>query len=161
MSTNGGSGRDEAVRSIYQEVILDHYRHPRHRGRLEVPHREVAMRNPTCGDEILLQVAVEGEAIRDVRFEGQGCAISQATASMMAELVRGRTREDVTRLADSFRALLHGTLQPAPARELGSLRALAGVARLPGRVRCAMLAWNALETALHPDSQDPEPPSAA
>ncbi len=132
---------------VYQEIILKHYRNAPRRGEMEAPDVVIPMRNPTCGDEIFLQVRVREGKIEDVRFSGHGCAISQASASMMADKVAGTTWEDADALAARFKDLLHGDEAAAKDRVLGDLRSLAGVSRLPGRVRCAMLGWAALEEA--------------
>ncbi|HEV2147201.1 MAG TPA: SUF system NifU family Fe-S cluster assembly protein [Longimicrobiaceae bacterium] len=136
-----------ALGALYQELILDHYRRPRHRGEMESPDVEVRMNNPTCGDEIVLQLRVRDGTVEEVRFAGQGCSISQAAASMMAQLVAGRSLVEADALAERFKEMLHGDPEAAKDRALGDLRALAGVAKFPVRVRCAMLAWNALHEA--------------
>ncbi len=138
------------VEALYQELILDHYRRPRNRGELPGADASAAMRNPLCGDELAVAVALDGDVVREVRFTGRGCSLSQASASMMTELVRGRTRREVRDLDRRFRALVRGeeARVPAPAEELGPLRAFAGVARLPSRHRCVLLPWEALERAL-------------
>ena len=123
------------------------------------------MNNPTCGDEIVLQLRVRDGAIEEVRFAGQGCSISQASASMMTQQLRGKPLAEAGALAARFREMLHGSAEAARDKALGDLRALAGVAKFPVRVRCAMLAWNALEEAERqagaaPDGgtgSDPEP----
>jgi nitrogen fixation protein NifU and related proteins len=135
------------LNSLYQELILKHYRQPRNRGSLEAPDAEIHMNNPVCGDEIVLQLRVEGERIAAVRFRGQGCSISQASASMMAERVEGRSIAEARELGARFLQMLHGDAEAARDRALGDLRALAGVAKFPVRVKCALLAWNALEEA--------------
>jgi nitrogen fixation NifU-like protein len=132
---------------IYQELILRHYRNPAHRGEMDAPDAVVMMRNPTCGDDIVLQLRVRGGVIEDVRFKGQGCAISQASASMMSTLVSGKTFAEAEPLLARFRDMIHGDAEAARDRQLGDLRALSGVARLPRRVKCAMLPWDALEEA--------------
>jgi nitrogen fixation NifU-like protein len=134
--------------ALYQEVILDHYRRPRNKGTLENADANVEMRNPLCGDEIDLQVAFDGDAVSDLRFSGRGCSISQASASMMTQLVKGKTKQEITMIWQQFRNLMLGDASVADDPQLGSLRALSGVARFPARVKCALLAWNALETAL-------------
>jgi nitrogen fixation NifU-like protein len=139
---------ESALRALYQEIILDHYRRPRNRGELAGEPRTVEMRNPTCGDEITLQLHLEEGRIAAGRFGGQGCSISQASASMMTEILKGKTPEEALALADRFREMLHGSGEAAADPALGDLRALAGVARLPARVKCAMLAWTALEEAV-------------
>ena len=132
---------------IYQELILRHYRSPAHRGDMDAPDAVVTMRNPTCGDDIVLQLRVSGETIDDVKFKGQGCAISQASASMMSERLVGRTFTEAEPLLARFRDMIHGDPDAARDKALGDLRALAGVAKLPRRVKCAMLPWDALEEA--------------
>lgn len=133
--------------SLYQALILQHYRNPRNRGELEAPDVEVAMNNPTCGDEIALQLRVRDGVIEEARFRGQGCSISQASASMMAQLVEGKRLEESAAIYARFLEMMHGSEEAAKDRALGDLRALAGVARFPPRVRCAVLPWNALEEA--------------
>jgi nitrogen fixation NifU-like protein len=129
-------------------MILDHYRRPRNKGTLENPDAAVELKNPLCGDEIGLQVTFDGEGIRDVTFSGRGCSISQASASMMTQLLKGKTRAEIESIRQQFRALMLGESSAADDPQLGSLRALSGVARFPARVKCALLAWNALDTAL-------------
>ena len=132
--------------ALYQEMILDHYRRPRNKGTLEHPDASVEMKNPLCGDEIALQVAFDGDQVSDVKFSGRGCSISQASASMMTQLLKGKTRAEIESIRTRFRDLMLGNT--AATDELGPLRALSGVARFPARVKCALLAWNALESAL-------------
>jgi nitrogen fixation NifU-like protein len=134
--------------ALYQELILDHYRRPRNKGTLENADASVEMKNPLCGDEICLQVAFEGASVCDLRFAGRGCSISQASASMMTQLVKGKSAEEIETIRSRFRDLMLGDESAASDQLLGSLRALSGVARFPARVKCALLAWNALETAL-------------
>ena len=138
---------DAPLSALYQELILDHYRRPRNRGAMEAPHAEVHLNNPTCGDEIVLHLRVRDGVVEDVRFGGQGCSISQASASMMTQQVRGKSLPEADALTARFKEMLHGSAEAARDRGLGDLRALAGVAKFPVRVRCAMLAWNALEEA--------------
>jgi nitrogen fixation NifU-like protein len=141
-------GRSSAeIGALYQEMILDHYRRPRNKGTLENPDASVEMKNPLCGDEIALQVSFDGNGVSDLRFSGRGCSISQASASMMTQLVKGKSTKEIDEIRTQFRDLMLG--QPsADDQKLGSLRALSGVARFPARVKCALLAWNALERAL-------------
>lgn len=135
------------ISALYQEMILDHYRRPRNKGSLENPDATVEMKNPLCGDEISLQLEFNGDEIGDVRFAGQGCSISQASASMMTQLVKGKTRTEIDLIRNGFRDLMLGE-KTGDDKDLGPLRALSGVARFPARVKCALLAWNALENAL-------------
>ena len=134
--------------ALYQELILDHYRRPRNKGVLENATHSVALTNPLCGDEIDLQLRLDGDVIRDVRFIGRGCSISQAAASMMTQVVRGRPLADALALADRMSAMMRGDQAAAHDKTLGDLRALAGVAKFPVRVKCALLPWNALKDAL-------------
>ena len=135
------------IGALYQEMILDHYRRPRNKGTLEKPDASVEMKNPLCGDEITLQVAFDGDSVCDLRFSGRGCSISQASASMMTQLVKGKSPEEIEAIRTQFRDLMLGNAS-ADESQLGPLRALSGVARFPARVKCALLAWNALERAL-------------
>jgi nitrogen fixation NifU-like protein len=131
--------------SLYQEAILGHYKKPRNHGVLE-PHdvREEGV-NPSCGDEVTLYLKFGGDVITGVSFEGEGCAISQASASMLTDAVAGLSRAEALALSERFRAMLHGA-EPAP--ELGELAVLRGVAKLPARVKCAALPFTTLEVAL-------------
>jgi nitrogen fixation NifU-like protein len=136
------------VAALYQEMILDHYRRPRNKGTLERADASVEVKNPLCGDEIGLQVAFDGDSVGDLRFSGRGCSISQASASMMTQLVKGKSVGEIGAIRKQFRDLMLGNAAAADDPRLGSLRALSGVARFPARVKCALLAWNALESAL-------------
>ena len=139
---------DDALNSLYQELLLDHYRRPRNRGKLPEFDVSVDKKNPLCGDEITLQVDFDGDVVKDVMFTGQGCAISQASASMMTQALKGRSRTEVEAIARRFAEMLHGDDAAARDAALGDLRALAGVSRLPVRLKCAMLAWGAFAEAL-------------
>lgn len=136
------------IAALYQELILDHYRKPRNKGKLENADATIEMRNPLCGDEIDLQVIYAGDSIGDLKFSGRGCSISQASASMMTQIVKGKSRAEIDEIRTRFRELIMGDLSAANDKSLGSLRALSGVSKFPARVKCALLAWNALETAL-------------
>ncbi|MBA2564011.1 MAG: SUF system NifU family Fe-S cluster assembly protein [Gemmatimonadetes bacterium] len=134
--------------SLYQELILDHYRRPRNRGGLEQPSVRVTLHNPVCGDEIDLQLAIAADRVGSIRFAGHGCSISQASASMMTQQAGGRTLPEIRELIDLFTELMHGSAPAAADRRLGDLRALQGVARFPVRIKCALLPWDALAEAL-------------
>ena len=136
------------IQAMYQELILDHYRRPRNKGTLESPDRIVPMRNPLCGDEIDLHVRFDGDRVSDLKFTGRGCSISQAAASMMTEAVKGKTAAEASELWDRYHAMILGDQAAASDRTLGPLRSLSGVSKFPVRVRCELLAWNALEEAL-------------
>lgn len=144
---NAGPATD-ALPSLFQELILDHYRKPRNKGTLESPSVRISMFNPVCGDEIDLQLALEDDRVTGVRFSGHGCSISQASASMMTQQVQHRVAAELAELIALFKSLMHGSPDAARDRRLGDLRALQGVARFPVRIKCALLAWNALEEAL-------------
>lgn len=137
--------------SLFQELILDHYKRPRNKGELPDATRRVHMNNPTCGDEVWLQLRFnDQDTIEDVRFIGEGCSISQASISMMTQLLKGRSRSEAAALTERFKQLMHGDAEAARDRVLGDLRALAGVSRFPVRVKCALLGFNALEEAIKP-----------
>lgn len=135
------------LKSLYQELILQHYRSPNNKGTMEAPDVEISMNNPVCGDEITLQLRVEGGDITDVMFSGQGCSISQASASMMTKQLKGKSMDEADAISDLFTQLMHGSEEAARDRSLGDLRALAGVSQFPVRIKCALLAWNALQEA--------------
>jgi len=139
---------------LYREVILDHYRNPRRKGTLEHPDRHADGQNPLCGDEISLDLALDGDRITDVRLQGRGCSISQASASMMAEAIAGKTIAEVEALAHRFKAMMEieagdpGIDPSRPGAALGDLEALQGVRRFPVRIKCADLPWATLAQAL-------------
>lgn len=142
------SDRSAQIGALYQEMILDHYRRPRNKGEIEGADRSVLMKNPLCGDEIGVQVRVEGDTVCDLCFSGRGCSISQASASMMTQLVKGKPLSEIDSLREKFREMVMGDASAAEDKSLGSARALSGVSKFPARVKCALLAWNALESAL-------------
>ncbi|NHC45433.1 Fe-S cluster assembly sulfur transfer protein SufU [Motilibacter aurantiacus] len=141
-----------SVDALYQEIILDHYRNPRHKGLREPFTTEAHHVNPTCGDEVTLRVRLSGSGdsatVEDVSYAGEGCSISQASTSVLSELVTGRTVAEGMQAADSFLALLQGgTAAEADEDVLGDGVAFAGVARYPARVKCALLGWMAWKDA--------------
>ncbi len=131
---------------LYREIILDHYKQPRNRGELDPHSARVEGNNPLCGDEIQLDVRLNDAQLEDLAFQGRGCSISQASASMMTEAVKAKPLDDVHRLIDTFKDMMRG--QPVDADELGDLEALEGVQKFPVRIKCALLAWTTLEEAL-------------
>ena len=139
---------DARLSALYQEVILDHYRRPRNRGTLAEPTGSASLRNPLCGDEVDVQVALHDGKVAEVKFAGRGCSISQASASMMTELVKGRTPDEVHALGERFAEMIRGDAEAAKDQVLGQARALSGVSRFPTRVRCALIAWEAMERAV-------------
>lgn len=134
------------LNELYREVIMDHYRRPRNKGTLPEPTVSIDLNNPLCGDEITLQLDVEDGVVKTARFSGQGCSISQASASMMTQVVQGKSVEDATDMAEAFKQMMHG--DEGAGKSLGDLQALHGVSKFPARVRCALLAWEALERSV-------------
>jgi nitrogen fixation NifU-like protein len=131
---------------LYREVILDHNKHPRNFGRLDPHDAEARGHNPLCGDQLTITLRRDGDRIDDLRFEGNGCAISMASASMMTEAVKGKDRAAAAELAARMHALL--TKDSAGSEGLGKLAALSGVREFPVRVKCASLCWHTLNAAL-------------
>jgi nitrogen fixation protein NifU and related proteins len=131
---------------LYREVILDHYSHPRNKGELHPADIVREGANPLCGDELRLSLIVRDGIVRDIRFEGKGCSISQASASMMTDRVKGQPVAEAQRLIAVFKAMMRGGT-PDP-DDLGDLEALQGVRKFPVRVKCATLGWVTLEEAL-------------
>ena len=137
-----------ALNSLYQQLILEHYRSPRNKAELPERTVEIHMANPVCGDEIRLQLRIEAGCIHEVKFVGQGCSISQAAVSMMTMKLEGRSLDEAGALAKRFTAMMHGDAEAAKDRDLGDLRALAGVSKFPVRIKCALLGFDALQEAL-------------
>ena len=134
---------------LYQEIILDHNRRPRHYGVLKTATHQAEGHNPLCGDEVTVFLQIDGDVIRDISFDGQGCAISKASASLMTTRLKGKTLAEARRLMAEVHHLLTGPGDAEPALdELGDLAALAGVRKFAVRVKCATLAWRTLEAAL-------------
>ena len=132
---------------LYKEVILDHYRSPRNKRALSDATVSLKKNNPLCGDEITIHARVEDGAVTELAFEGQGCSISQASASMLTENVSGKTVEDANALAGEFRSMMEGKAEPDE-DEFGDLMALKGVVKYPVRIKCAVLGWDVLQDAL-------------
>ncbi len=138
---------------LYGETILDHARHPHNKGLLTEADLEAVGRNPICGDEVSLQIALDGNRIAAARFRGSGCAISQASASMLTEAVAGMSLDEVPRCIERVERLLRG--EEAEPADFEDLEALRGVARFPMRVKCALLAWKVLREALSSRDRPP------
>lgn len=141
------------LRDLYQEVILDHNRSPRNFGRLDGADLSADGHNPLCGDRLSVTVKLNGDRVSDVRFEGAGCAISKASASLMTEGVKGRTLDELPKLFDRFHRLVTDRTAPTDDAELGKLAVFAGVRDYPARVKCAVLAWHTLRAALDEGSE--------
>lgn len=131
---------------FYRELIMDHFRRPRNRGELDEPTHRLEGVNPVCGDEIQLDLLIKGGHIDDIAFSGQGCSISQCSASMLTERLKGKSVEEAAEVLAGVRAMLIDGAPPAA--NLGDLESLEGVARLPIRVKCALLSWNVLQDGL-------------
>ena len=148
------------LEDLYREIILDHYRNPRNRGELETPPaHKVEGFNPLCGDEIVVYVDLDGDTVTDIKIAGQGCSISQSSASMMSAAVKGKTLAEVEQLTRAFKAMMsihESSLEgeepiddtDVPGAKLGDLEALRGVVKFPVRIKCATLSWNTLAQGL-------------
>jgi len=132
---------------LYRDLILDHYRHPRHKGTLDHASTKAEGFNPLCGDEIEVELELEGDRIKDIAFRGRGCSISQASGSMMTDAVVGLSKTEAIALLNAFTKLMTEPEVPS-AEDLGDLEAFQGVAKFPVRVKCATLAWRVLEEGL-------------
>jgi nitrogen fixation NifU-like protein len=137
----------DQLETLYRQVIMDHYKRPRNKGVLQDGSLTVDMNNPTCGDRIRLTMKIDGGKVDDVKFEGEGCSISMASASMMTEAIRGKDTESALRLAEMFSEMIQGK-DVEQIEALGDAVALQGVAKFPARIKCATLAWKALEKGL-------------
>ncbi|MEA1902434.1 MAG: SUF system NifU family Fe-S cluster assembly protein [Actinomycetota bacterium] len=144
-----------ALEELYREVILDHYRNPRNKGHLTDPESSAEGVNPLCGDEIHVELRFEGDTVSDVAVSGQGCSISQASASMMTEAIKGKSRTEIAELVTKFRQMMSidedgdaGLDPDRPGAVLGDIEALQGVRQYPVRIKCASLGWTTLMEAL-------------
>jgi nitrogen fixation NifU-like protein len=141
------------LRDLYQEIIVDHSKRPRNFRPQPSPAVSVEGYNPLCGDRVTVYVTVEGDIVRDVSFEGSGCAISTASASVMTEALKGKTRAEAKRIFDSFHTLVTKGPDGDAGDGLGKLSVFSGVSEFPSRVKCAVLAWHTLDAALRGDHQ--------
>ena len=141
---------DEELRELYQQVILDHNKSPRNYRVIDTPTQEADGHNPLCGDILHIYLKVEDDIVKDVSFQGSGCAISKASASLMTSIIKGKTKKQVEKLFNKFHDLVTGKLGEDPdTEELGKLAVFAGVQEFPVRVKCASLAWHTMRTALN------------
>jgi len=136
---------------LYQEIILDHYKKPRNAGRIEQPTCNASGDNPLCGDKLAVGVRMKGDVLEDIRWQGAGCAISTASASLMSEAVKGKSKAEIDALFEKFHAMVTGT---GPSEGLDKLEVFSGVSEFPVRVKCASLAWHTLKAALE-GNKDP------
>jgi nitrogen fixation NifU-like protein len=140
---------DDTLRELYQEVILDHSRHPRHFGALDHPTHKADGHNPLCGDKVSVTLDLKDGRIADIRFSGKGCAISQASASLMSEMLAGRTLQDAEKLMGGFLHLVKGeNAAELSADDREQLDVMAGISEFPMRVKCATLAWHTFHNAV-------------
>lgn len=137
---------------LYRSVIMDHYKTPRNKGVIEESSVTVDMNNPTCGDVIHLTMQVEEGIVQNAKFEGEGCSISMASASMMTQLIKGKSVEDALSLADTISNIMLGNKYD-DSIDLGDIEALSGVSKFPARIKCATLAWKAMEQGVGNDSE--------
>jgi nitrogen fixation protein NifU and related proteins len=143
------------LEDLYQDVILEHSKAPRNYRRLASANCEAEGFNPLCGDHFTIYLDIEGDSIQDISFEGSGCAISKASASMMTQSLKGKTKLEAEKVFEEFRRLVGGR-SPADGREeeaLGKLAVFSGVSKFPVRVKCATLAWHAMHAALHKEQE--------
>jgi nitrogen fixation NifU-like protein len=136
------------LRELYQEQILDHNKNPRNFHKLEGANHRAEGYNPLCGDQLTLYLNTQGDQIKDISFEGSGCAISKASASMMTAFMKGKSREQAEALFDQFHKMVTSPMGTPPDPGLGKLAVFAGVSEFPARVKCASLAWHTLKSAL-------------
>ena len=145
----GGTSSLGDLDELYEAIILDHYRNPRNSGPVDDPDIDLEVNNPFCGDEFHIQLKVDGNSVSQVGINGRGCAISQASASLLAELVQGKSYADVNAAVDSVRRLLKGEEITEEEQDIiGDIEALGGVRKFPVRIKCALLSWVGLDDAL-------------
>ncbi|MGI8315666.1 Fe-S cluster assembly sulfur transfer protein SufU [Halobacillus mangrovi] len=140
--------------TLYRQVIMDHYKNPRNRGSIEGDHMTVDMNNPTCGDRIQLQLQVEDGIVKDAKFDGEGCSISLSSASMMTQAIKGKPIDEALKMSEIFSDLMQGKEVDEEDIDLGDIEALQGVAKFPARIKCATLAWKAMEKGVDEEKQD-------
>jgi len=134
--------------TLYRQVIMDHYKNPRNRGEFEDDSVTVSLNNPTCGDRIQIQMKLEDGKVQDAKFVGEGCSISLASASMMTQAVKGLTVEQALAISELFSNMMLGKEIDPDEFDIGDIEALQGVAKFPARIKCATLAWKAMEKGI-------------
>ena len=147
MSSDEYRRQESELDELYREIIIDHYRSPRHKGHLTAPSASHEGLNPLCGDEVTVEVVVDGGTLAEIAYSGSGCSISQSAASMMTEAVAGKSVAETRRLIGDFTAMMRGE-ESVDAEALGDLEAMSGVRKFPVRIKCATLAWHTLAEAL-------------
>ena len=138
---------------LYRSVIMDHYKNPRNKGALEENSVTIDMNNPTCGDRIHLTLKLSDGIVEDAKFDGEGCSISMSSASMMTQIVKGKKLDEALELADIFSKMMLGEDFDDEKYDLGDVEALQGVAKFPARIKCATLAWKAMEKGVNNENK--------
>ena len=138
---------------LYRSVIMDHYKNPRNKGALEGNSVTIDMNNPTCGDRIHLTLKLEDGVVQDAKFDGEGCSISMSSASMMTQIIKGKKLEEALELADIFSKMMTGEEFDDEKYDLGDVEALQGVSQFPARIKCATLAWKAMEKGVKHENE--------
>ncbi|MBR3118609.1 Fe-S cluster assembly sulfur transfer protein SufU [Oceanobacillus profundus] len=137
--------------TLYRQVIMDHYKNPRNRGQIEGDSVTIDMNNPTCGDRIQLQMQVEDGVVQDAKFEGEGCSISMSSASMMTQAIKGKSLEQAVKMSRAFSEMMLGKEIDTEGLDMEDIEALQGVSKFPARIKCATLAWKAMEKGAQQD----------
>ncbi|MDX8044726.1 SUF system NifU family Fe-S cluster assembly protein [Gracilibacillus sp. S3-1-1] len=140
--------------TLYRQVIMDHYKNPRNRGGLDDDSITINMNNPTCGDRIELHLQIEDGKVKDAKFEGEGCSISMSSASMMTQAIKGKDMDDALQMSHIFSQMMLGEDVEEVDFDLGDIEALQGVSKFPARIKCATLAWKAMEKAVAEDKEN-------
>ncbi|ELK46985.1 SUF system NifU family Fe-S cluster assembly protein [Halobacillus sp. ACCC02827] len=140
--------------TLYRQVIMDHYKNPRNRGSIEGNPMIVDMNNPTCGDRIQLQLLIDNGLVKDAKFDGEGCSISLSSASMMTQAIKGKSVDDALKMSKLFSEIMQGNDIEEEDIDLGDIEALQGVSKFPARIKCATLAWKAMEKGVDEEKQD-------
>lgn len=138
---------------LYRSVIMDHYKNPRNKGALEENSVTIDMNNPTCGDRIHLTLKLEDGVVQDAKFDGEGCSISMSSASMMTQIIKGKKLDEALELADIFSKMMLGEEFDDEKYDLGDVEALQGVSQFPARIKCATLAWKAMEKGVKHETE--------
>lgn len=138
---------------LYRSVIMDHYKNPRNKGSLEENSVTIDMNNPTCGDRIHLTLKLEDGVVQDAKFDGEGCSISMSSASMMTQIIKGKKLDEALELADIFSKMMIGEEFDDEKYDLGDVEALQGVSQFPARIKCATLAWKAMEKGVKNETE--------
>lgn len=131
--------------TLYRQVIMDHYKNPRNKGQIDGEVLTVDMNNPTCGDRIQLQLQIDEDIVKDVKFDGEGCSISMSSASMMTQAIKGKKKDEALKMSELFSEMMMGEDIDTDDLDLEDLEALQGVAKFPARIKCATLGWKAME----------------